>query len=54
MPVAAGGRVIHALKSHKPALQIDGFELTEEFVDRARRLLRETGLYQGVRSPGRI
>ena len=43
------GRVIHALKSHKPALQIDGFELTEEFVDRARRLLRETGLYQGVR-----
>jgi len=42
------GRVIHALKSHMPALQIDGFELTDEFVDRARRLLRESELDQGV------
>src|SRR5690348_5986645 len=42
------GRVIHSLKYHRPELAIDGIELTEEFVLRARDILTKSGMMQNV------
>jgi ubiquinone/menaquinone biosynthesis C-methylase UbiE len=45
---AGWGRLIHALKYHDRSLCIDGYELTPERAERARRLLQESGLAEGV------
>jgi SAM-dependent methyltransferase len=42
------GRLIHALKFAMPSLRIHGYELTEEFADRSRELLKFTALDDGV------
>jgi ubiquinone/menaquinone biosynthesis C-methylase UbiE len=42
------GRLIHGIKSKMPSLQIRGYELTPEFVERSRRLLQHTHLDDGV------
>ena len=42
------GRIIHALKTKIPTLEIRGYELTQEFVERSRRLLEQTHLNDGV------
>jgi SAM-dependent methyltransferase len=42
------GRLIHALKVKIPSLQIRGYELTPEFVERSRNLLAQTHLDGGV------
>jgi ubiquinone/menaquinone biosynthesis C-methylase UbiE len=42
------GRLIHALKTKIPSLQIHGYELTPEFVERANQLLIQTQLDNGV------
>jgi SAM-dependent methyltransferase len=42
------GRLIHGLKTKIPSLQIRGYELTPEFVERSRRLLKQTRLDDGV------
>jgi ubiquinone/menaquinone biosynthesis C-methylase UbiE len=42
------GRLIHALKYHEPSFKIDGYELTREFADRSRALLKQYGLEHGT------
>jgi ubiquinone/menaquinone biosynthesis C-methylase UbiE len=42
------GRLAHAVKSKIPSLQIRGYELTPEFVERSRKLLKHTQLDAGV------
>jgi ubiquinone/menaquinone biosynthesis C-methylase UbiE len=42
------GRLIHALKSTIPSLQIRGYELTPEFAERSREILHHAGLDKDV------
>jgi SAM-dependent methyltransferase len=42
------GRLIHALKSVIPDIKVRGYELTPEFVERSRELLRNTRLDRDV------
>jgi SAM-dependent methyltransferase len=42
------GRLLHAIKTHDPSLIIDAYELTPEFAERSRALLKEFNLDAGV------
>jgi len=43
------GRLLFGLKYFHPGVMIDGYELTAQFVDRARKLVRQNNLQGGVR-----